>query len=549
MKKRLLSLISLILALSMLLCGLIACNKDTPPAQEQPDGDTPPSAPAAEPYVSSKKYFTDEQLATIKTALEAGDSAFAPLDASMVPVVSMNIECLSGCSITSISIPAQKTLAADALGNFTFTVSVIGTTVDAMRSYLKSSTTLKINGTEHGLENNSYVCRYITVDLSDSPIVLKANETLALGDPEDTLLAACVLTENSTMASYMKKECGEPGMFIAGASDDLAYDRNLLCFDFTIQQTFESEAAYQAYVAAEKAAEDEFNAKVQALKDAGYKGKKLSIMGDSISTFEGTSNDSSVNSTIGIHNSFNTVNSNLSEWSLTWWGRLVSVLEMDLCVANAWSGAKCQGSSGKGNGKDSMLERADQLHRDNGTPNDKSDDVAPDLIIIYMGINDMMTSDRADFLDNPVVDVKAAMQTWKQKMDTKLEAYKRNPVIDVDGGNMPYDNWQEAYALGLMLMQETYPNAEIWAMSLVDNHAHSSGKNGNINHGNLYIRAIAECLGVGLIDQQRNGYITKENAYLYGQDEGTGIYALHPNVKGHDLMMRLIIDELYKKLS
>ena len=123
MKKPLLSLVSLILVLSMLLCGLIACDKDTPPSPDQPNDDTPPSAPAAEPYVSSEKYFTDEQLATIRTALEAGDSAFTLLDKTVVPAVSMNLERLSGCSITSISIPAQKTLTPDALGNFTFTVS------------------------------------------------------------------------------------------------------------------------------------------------------------------------------------------------------------------------------------------------------------------------------------------------------------------------------------------------------------------------------------------------------------------------------------------
>ena len=103
--------------------------------------------------------------------------------------------------------------------------------------------------------------------------------------------------------------------------------------------------------------------------------------------------------------------------------------------------------------------------------------------------------------------------------------------------------------MGIMLMQETYPNAEIWVMTLVDSHNHNSGKNGNIDYGNLYIRAMAEVLGVKLIDQQKNGYITKANAYLYCQDEGTGIYALHPNVMGHELTMRLIVEEMYKHLA
>jgi hypothetical protein len=35
---------------------------------------------------------------------------------------------------------------------------------------------------------------------------------------------------------------------------------------------------------------------------------------------------------------------------------------------------------------------------------------------------------------------------------------------------------------------------------------------------------------------------------LCGQDEGTGVYALHPNAKGHELTMRLIVEEMYKNL-
>ena len=85
-------------------------------------------------------------------------------------------------------------------------------------------------------------------------------------------------------------------------------------------------------------------------------------------------------------------------------------------------------------------------------------------------------------------------------------------------------------------------------MTLVDSHAHNSGKNGRIDYGNLYIRAITNYFGFKMIDQQANGYITKANAYLYGQDEGTGIYALHPNVKGMELTTRLIIEEIYKTL-
>ena len=128
-------------------------------------------------------------------------------------------------------------------------------------------------------------------ELADVTNVLKARlaagETLALGDPTDTLIAAYVKTELSDIATYLKKECKEPGMFQHGGTAELIYNRDLLCFDFVVERSYESEAAYNAFVADRKAAEDAFNAKVAALKAAGYQGKKLSVVGDSISTFNG----------------------------------------------------------------------------------------------------------------------------------------------------------------------------------------------------------------------------------------------------------------------
>ena len=552
MKKKLLSLVSIFLVLAMLLACAVGCNEDPPPVPD--DGDTPsPSAPAPDPYTHAENYFKAEQFNTIKAALESRDSAFASLDASMVPAISLNVAVLSDCSITSISIPVQKTLEADALGEFTFTISIVGTALDGMRATPTGGRTLKISGAEHELAENSYVYRYVTVDLSDDPILLEKNETIALGAAEDTLIAAYVKTEKSDTASYLKMQCKETGMFTQGASENIAYDRDLLCFDFVLKKTYESETAYNAFVADQKAAEDAFSAKVQALKDAGYKGKKISIVGDSISTFSGVSNDSNINSTIGANYVHNTANTNVCDWTMTYWGRLITELEMELCVPNCYSGARSYGTESKQNGNDSMVYRADQLHRDNRTPNDPTDDIAPDIILVYMGINDMLTSPKVNFLSG-VNDVAATTKTWMETVvQPKYDAYdpSQSAKINWADSNDPtstYASWQEAYAMGLMLMQETYPDAEIWIMTLVDSHAHNSGKNGRIDYGNLYIRAIANYFGLKMIDQQKNGYITKQNAYLYGQDEGTGIYALHPNIMGMELTMRLIVEEIYKYL-
>ena len=102
--------------------------------------------------------------------------------------------------------------------------------------------------------------------------------------------------------------------------------------------------------------------------------KNLSILGDSISTYKGISDDASANSTL-IYNPFFYKEPMPPE--KTYWGILLDSLELALCVNNSWSGGNL---SGKDN-PDSGINRAHNLTRDDGT--------APDLIIVFMGINDL----------------------------------------------------------------------------------------------------------------------------------------------------------------
>ncbi len=562
MKRFWLSLLALMLALSMLLCCFVSCNKDEdtePPADDSGDDTTPP-AEEEQGYVHSENYLSDSAFSTLKTALEAKDPAFAALDDTMAPAISMNIEILSDCSITAISIPVFKTLAADGFGAFSYTIGVVDSSLAGMRSAPVSGITLAIDANQYDLSENAYIYRYITVDLSKTPIELGAGQTLALGAPDDTLIAAYVKTQESDISTYLKKNCGEPGMFKKGGSADLDYDRDLLCFDFKMEQTFEDEAAYQKYAAELKAAEDAFAAKVQALKDAGYKGKKISIMGDSISTFAGVSNNAEINLNLAGHSSHNTKDSNVCDWTLTYWGRLAVALEMELCVINSWSGSKVFGSEtdeNKGYGTtDNMLERADQLHRDGGTENDPTDDTQPDLIILYMGINDVLNSPWGTLPEELAAtnDQQALMASWITEVRDRGSAYTPGMTVypctheETASCSCLYKSWQAAYALSLDLIKATYPNAEICIMTLVESNAHSSGKKVHIDRANICLRALAEYYDCTLIDQQNNGYITKQNSYLYCHDQEENISSIHPNLKGHELMMRLIVDELYKNL-
>ena len=104
------------------------------------------------------------------------------------------------------------------------------------------------------------------------------------------------------------------------------------------------------------------------------KGKYLSILGDSISTYKGVSNDTTANFTIGANPYFYQGEFPLEKMYLA---RILKTFDMRLCVNNSWSGGNLSGVDDFSAG----VNRAEQLSRDDGT--------SPDLIIIFIGINDL----------------------------------------------------------------------------------------------------------------------------------------------------------------
>lgn len=108
-------------------------------------------------------------------------------------------------------------------------------------------------------------------------------------------------------------------------------------------------------------------------------GKKLSILGDSISTYQGVSNNAEINSTIGNNEVFyGTQNTTVAE-SDTWWKQAADNTGMSVLVNNSWAGANVATNFGNAT-KGGCTARAENLHN-NGGEN-------PDIIAVYMGIND-----------------------------------------------------------------------------------------------------------------------------------------------------------------
>ena len=91
-----------------------------------------------------------------------------------------------------------------------------------------------------------------------------------------------------------------------------------------------------------------------------FKGQKLSILGDSISTYKGVSDDASANSTL-LYNPY--YYRDPLPLEKTYWKLVMTSLGLTLCVNNSWSGGNLSGRDNP----DSGVNRANNLSRDDGT--------------------------------------------------------------------------------------------------------------------------------------------------------------------------------------
>ena len=102
--------------------------------------------------------------------------------------------------------------------------------------------------------------------------------------------------------------------------------------------------------------------------------KRLSILGDSISTYKDVSNNPSYNKMLYYNPCFYREPFPKEK---TYWYQLMNSLGLTLCVNNSWSGGNLSGIDNE----DSGVNRANYLSDNDG--------VNPDIIIVFMGINDL----------------------------------------------------------------------------------------------------------------------------------------------------------------
>lgn len=235
-------------------------------------------------------------------------------------------------------------------------------------------------------------------------------------------------------------------------------------------------------------------------RDADNTGKYVSILGDSISTYQGVSNSGSVNTTIEGYNAFYNGDwqNALSDTNETYWGSVIAKYGMKLLVNNSCGGNQLTSASGTGGSVDAGYIRVENLAANTG----ELSGTKPNKIFIYMGTNDY---NAGVFLGELTEDTYAGVRT--------------------DDGYIAPFTFTEAYIITLEKAMELYPDAQIFVFTLLPTSYNSDWE--TLHLFNARIRELAAHYeDVVLVDIANKSGINTSN-YTSLTLDGT-----HPNKMG-----------------
>lgn len=390
---------------------------------------------------------------------ESAISGGNPVEFTQPPYSYVNQSLFAGKRITKIGIPVQSVRALDE--NQVFTLSVIKTGSGAYQYVSQHSLKLPLEELGDSTTVNKWI--YLDVD-----IPLAEDETLAFGGKEDTVIWAW----KRDFANDAYKFRDAQGGTTRGIFFDICTETVLTYEDYQEQLRQEEERLE---------AERE-QTRLEGLLREQLAGKGISILGDSISTFTGWSNNTSYNSTIGSNAVYYTGSQDgFAAVGETWWMQTITRSGLDLVVNNSWSGDEVTNRG---------VSRAQQLHN--------NDSRAPEIIAVYLGINDFRRGRTED-----------AFRTRYEEMITGM--------------------------LG------KYDEADVYLFTLLytSNMESSFYMPAEVVKYNAIIREIAEKYGCTLVDIYTDTGITPENLSTYMGDR-----VLHPNYAGMDLITDCFLDAL-----
>ena len=427
------------------------------------------------------------------TSVAFGSAPFAFLDKTL----------FAGKTITEIDLPVKSVSAIDA--NQTITVYVIDAAsfVTGGKVTVNETHTLTLPLSALQGCTASAVNKWITIDGLN--IEVGADETLAFCKNGDTIIWG-----------YRRDKANNANLF---AYNLLNTVKNSQATDVLSIAVYTYGDSYPEHLKDLKAAEE---AAAEAAQKAALKvvlkDKNLSIFGDSISTYRNWSNNATdYNNTIG-GNMVYYYDGRFSGFTVndTYWKQLIDEYDMNLATNNSSSGSRVigVGNSSGSNADQGWLNRPYNLHDNTGTT------VNPDIISVYIGINDLNNSGNRSYPSGT------------------FEAINFNTLIVANGSTYTYaepTTVAEAYAVMIHKMTVTYPDAEIFIMNMPLRAATPSA---GLTTYNDFIAKIADRFGATLVDLYNSPISgTAYNGYSVGDN-------LHPNAAGHDLMTEALLDAM-----
>lgn len=244
------------------------------------------------------------------------------------------------------------------------------------------------------------------------------------------------------------------------------------------------------------------------------KNKKISILGDSISTYQGYL-ASDAPGYDGAAYAYLYPAGNVQDVNNTWWKKLINETGMILVKNCAWSDSECEGDS-------EATTTAQAGCSDRRISDLKNGDTIPDIIIAYIGVND-----------------------WGH--GKALGTFSDSDLIPSEG---VITNFANAYTIMVDKIQRTYPTTKLFCCTLlntgyVNYDTSGPGSYPAINRNNVTLNAfnnviidIVNNLGATLIDLRKCGFnFHNFTEYTIGDK-------LHPNIAGMELLEKYIKNQL-----
>lgn len=238
--------------------------------------------------------------------------------------------------------------------------------------------------------------------------------------------------------------------------------------------------------------------------------KNISILGDSISTYKGYSDNLDTNSGLvkGV-NCYPSEKSGISNVEQTWWKKVADEYRMNILVNNSLSGSKVS----------EIGNRVNQLHDDTGD----NAGTNPDIIAIYMGINDYNSN--------------LSVGEYSEKLYKKL-------IKKEDDGSYSYEEpktFTEHYIIMIHKIINNYEDADIFCLTLIPNFVNEDKE--LFYEYNKRIRKIAAHYNLSVVDTSEYMDINYDNTTDYSYESN----GLHPNEKGMEAIYETFKYTLMKK--